>query len=81
MERVTKRRHDEWRENSFLLILFVNWWLMTKDQEKPLRKVSALLFCLGFDVVATQRLKNKSKFKINYQKHLIDKKQLNVRFS
>ena len=26
----------------FLLILFVNWWLMTKDQEKPLRKVSAL---------------------------------------
>ena len=26
----------------FLLILFVNWWLRTKDQEKPLRKVSAL---------------------------------------
>ena len=26
----------------FLLILFVNWWLMTKDREKPLRKVSAL---------------------------------------
>ena len=25
-----------------LLILFVNWWLMTKHQEKPLRKVSAL---------------------------------------
>ena len=25
-----------------LLILFVNWWLMTKDQAKPLRKVSAL---------------------------------------
>ena len=25
-----------------LLILFVNWWLMTKDQEKPFRKVSAL---------------------------------------
>ena len=42
MERVTKRRHDEWRENSSFLILFVNWWLMTKDQEKPLRKVSAL---------------------------------------
>ena len=26
----------------FLLILFVKWWLMTKEQEKPLRKVSAL---------------------------------------
>ena len=26
----------------FLLILFVNCWLRTKDQEKPLRKVSAL---------------------------------------
>ena len=26
----------------FLLILFVNWWLRIKDQEKPLRKVSAL---------------------------------------
>ena len=25
-----------------LLILFVNWWLRTKDPEKPLRKVSAL---------------------------------------
>ena len=25
-----------------LLILFVNWWLTTKDQENPLRKVSAL---------------------------------------
>ena len=25
-----------------LLILFVNWWLNPKDQEKPLRKVSAL---------------------------------------
>ena len=24
------------------LLLFVNWWLRTKDQEKPLRKVSAL---------------------------------------
>ena len=25
-----------------LLILFVNWWLMTKHQEKLLGKVSAL---------------------------------------
>ena len=30
------------RKEFFLLILFVNWWLMTKDQGKPLRKVSAL---------------------------------------
>ena len=30
------------KKTFLLLILFVNWWLMTKDQEKPLREVSAL---------------------------------------
>ena len=30
------------RREFFLMILFVNWWLRTKDQEKPLSKVSAL---------------------------------------
>ena len=30
------------RKEFILLILCVNWWLMTKDQEKPLRMVSAL---------------------------------------
>ena len=30
------------KKTVLLLILFVNWWLMTKDQEKPLGKVSAL---------------------------------------
>ena len=25
------------KKTVLLLILFVNWWLMTKDQEKPLR--------------------------------------------
>ena len=30
------------KKTVLLLILFVNWWLMTKDQEKPLRKVNAL---------------------------------------
>ena len=30
------------RKEFILLLLCLNWWLMTKDQEKPLRKVSAL---------------------------------------